>query len=140
MLNLLKGKLQLVAIISLSTSKRLKFGDVILCFLVLIAALLFVPKHFFSRMNIGWFSSLFIFPLTFIAGLLSSEFHYRRYKSYLDNPFYIRAWWSLLSGLIAFPACLVFRFSVAHLALAVFSFGAGPVFASHVSRRFTKQI
>ena len=121
--------------ISLTTPDRVKGGDVALSTILLVAVLLFAPDSLFKQMNVDWLLGLFILPLMFSAGLFSNWLYYRDHSLSDIDPFFIRAWWSLISGLIALPLCLLFRPSVAHLAFIVFTFGFAPVLAFYTFRR-----
>ncbi len=121
-----------------STPTRIERGDVLFSAAVFLAALLWAPDSVIQRMNTDWLLGFFLLPFTFFTGVASSWIFYRDNDSNRLDPFYIRAWWSLLGGLIALPFCLLFRPSVAHLAFIAFTFGSGPVLAFHAYRRITK--
>lgn len=121
--------------ISLSAPKSVKVSDVALSSIVFLAALLFAPDSLFGEMNADWLVGLVVLPATFVAGLISSWLFYRNHDSSEIDPFYIRAWWSLIGGLIALPVCFLFRPMAVNLAFIAFTIGLGPVLAFHLYHR-----
>jgi hypothetical protein len=85
--------------------------------------------------NIGWSFAIIVFPVSLFVGLVSSWLFYREHDVARIDPFYVRAWWSVLGGLVAWPVCLLLRPSVAHFAILAFAFGVGSVVGIHVYRR-----
>ena len=124
--------------ISLSTPDRIKAADVIFGAVVLVAALLLIPDSELGKMNVDWLFGLFLLPITFLVGLLSSWIFYRNHDLTVIDPFYIRAWWGVGGGVVALPICLLVRPEVAHLAFICLTFGLGPVIAFHVYRHIKK--
>lgn len=121
----------------MTTRIPLKVGEVVFSAVALLAVLLFAPDKFIASMNVNWLLGLIVvLPSSFFAGLLSSSIYYRGHDLTCVDPFYTRAWWSLISGFFAYPVCLIFRPSVADLAFIAFTFGAGPVLAFHVYHRY----
>ena len=123
--------------ISLSAPKSLKIGDVALSVGVALAVLLLPSDNCLRGNEVDWTMGLILFPVTLAAGLCSAWLYYRRHEITSIDPFSIRAWWSLISGLVALPVCLVFRPSVAPFAFAMLMFGAGPVAGFHIWCRIT---
>jgi uncharacterized membrane protein YfcA len=98
--------------------------------------LLVLPNQPFERMSFGWpFALVVVLPVSFFAGLLSAWLYHRRNNCVSLDPFYIRAWWSMIGGAVAWPTCLLFRPIAADIAFTLFFFGLGPVIAFHVYRR-----
>lgn len=132
---------------SWSTAERVKIGDVVGSTLVLLIALLLPPEAELHRRKLlasgeDWPLVLglnaVLFLITFVAGLISAFLFYRTHDFAKRDPFCIRAWWSLISGLVALPICLIFRPCIAWLAFLAFIFGAGPVAAHRVFVSFRK--
>jgi len=121
-----------------SAPKGLKIGDAILNAVFSTALFLFLPESVIQKTNVSWTFGFFLFPVSFVCGLISAWMYYRNNDSYSIDPFYIRALWAVIGGMIALPICLVFRPSFAHLAFILLTFGGGPVAAFHVYRRITK--
>ena len=97
--------------------------------------LIFAPDSLFEKMNAGWMLGLIVFPFSFVAGLLSSWMFYREHDSSQVDPFYLRAWTSVIGGIGALPVCLLVRPGAAHLAFVLFTFGLGALIAFHVFQR-----
>ena len=109
-----------------------------LCTAVLMAVLLFGPDQWFDHMNVDWLFGCFLFPVLIPFGMLSAWLYRRNHPEASLDPTYIRAWWSLTSGLVVLPICLIFRPALAHLAFISFTFGLGPVVGFQLFRYFTK--
>ena len=90
-------------------------------------------------MNADWVAGLIVFPVTLMAGLCSAWLYYGRHEAGSIDPFYIRAWWGFISGLVSLPVCLLFRPSIAALAFCFLTFGAGPVAGFHLFRHITRR-
>ena len=102
--------------------------------------LLLLPASQFERTNIGWpFALVVALPFSFVAGLFSASLYYRRHDSQSIDPFYIRAWWTMVGGAVAWPVCWLMRPIAADFASTLFFFGLGPVVAFYVYRRFPRR-
>ena len=121
----------------LSTPERVRAADVIASAVFLVAALLVIPDGVFQ--NVDWLVGLIVILIMFVSGLISSWFYYRTHGFNQLDPFYIRAWWSLIGGVVALPICMLFRPSALPGALIALAFGAGPVIAFQLYRRITKR-
>ncbi len=121
-----------------STPKRVEVGDVALSTVVATAALLFCSDRWLASTHVTWPLGLFLLPLFGFGGFVSAWLFYRRQPRSVTDPFYIRAWWSLIGGLVALPVCLLFRPVAAPLAFIAFTFGLGPVIGFHVYRRLLR--
>lgn len=117
---------------------RVEKGHVFLSVAASLLVLLFIPDSFFQGCNLTWFIGFLLLPFTFFIGLASAWLFYRANDSSRIDSFYIRSWWSVISGLIALPICALFRPSVAQYAFGMLNWGLGPVLAFHVYRRITK--
>ena len=113
--------------------------DVALSSVILVALLLLAPESKLRDTIIPWSHSLLLFPVFLLCGLFSAWLFYGRHPRNEIDPFYIRAWWCLGSGLVALPVCLIFRPAAAHLAFLALVFGLGPVIGFHLYRRFTRR-
>ena len=125
--------------ISLSAPEGLKTRHVVAGVVLSLAVFLLPPDSFFQGMNADWVAGLILFPVTLIVGFCSAWHYYGRHDTSSIDPFYLRAWWSLISGMVGLPVCLLFRPSVAALAFCFLTFGAGPVAGFHLSRRITRR-
>ncbi len=111
--------------------KRVELGDVVFSVVVTLLVCFIVPARIFANQNINWLGGLVVvFPAMFVIGLFAFK---------LDPAFYIRAWWGLIAGAVAWPLCLLLRPLAADFAFVLFAFGAGPVAAFHVQRRLANR-
>ncbi|MES2737584.1 MAG: hypothetical protein V4672_14775 [Verrucomicrobiota bacterium] len=118
---------------------RVKPGDVLMTTAFLLLVLLYgLPDVHGFDLILKWFVFPIDFLTSFLIGLASSWFYHRKHRPTAMESHYIRCWWGFIGSVIAWPLCLIFRPSVAHLAFFTINWSAGLLLAFHVHRRLRK--
>jgi hypothetical protein len=110
----------------LSEPTEIKRIDVILCAVLTSLIFIFGPIEIFLNYKAEWEVTALITPILICLGFFSARKSYKNDPTKIDA-FYIRSWWAMISGLVAFPLCYFLRKIALDFSIVLFFFGLGPI-------------
>lgn len=129
-----KTKVMISKISWFSAPECLKFWDVAICVIVSTLFFIFGPNKIFLNLNISWSAILFILVICIVVSFLSARRNNQKTAVRMD-PFYIRGWWGLISGIVTLPLCFFFREIALDFSLVLTVTGFGEVVGNLLYRR-----
>lgn len=113
--------------------ERLKLGDVLICVIASSAFVVFGPDNAFREMNINWKGG-FLIVAVFFGGGFGAAYAAQRKSPMKADAFYIRGWWSFISGGIALPVCYFLRWDAFGFSALLCGAGVAAIAGNRIYR------